>query len=179
MLDCLAVAFLLLPRVWLKFVLELRLGCLVKFLLWSAIIVLSDLVSRPLFPHHPVSLRCAFFARFPVRPVSVPPHSAWATSRLSRFHCVARCSPDFPSVTFPFRRAFLARLPVCPFVSPRIERIALSAPLLFWLGTVCSTTFSALWVVCFTDCLQCAVFGAFCVGFVCVDLVCLECAYNR
>ena len=164
MLDCLAVPSLLLPKVWLKFVLELRLGCLAEFLLWSANIVLFDLSSRPLFPRHAVSLRCAFFAR-----------------------------P--PSVPFSFRRTLLARLLVCPvsvasrvarptslrhvsvlwrvnrspshvfFVSLRVERIAFSAPLLFVSGTVCSTTFSALWAVCFTDRLQCAVFVVFCVGF--------------
>ena len=96
--------------------------------------------------------------------------------RTSRFHSVAHGSLDFSSVPFLLRRALLARLPVrsvsvlsrvarstsrVSFVSLRVERIAFSAPLLFLSGTVCSTTFSALWAVCFTDCLQCAVFGAF------------------
>ena len=149
MLDCLAVAFLLLPRVWLKFVLELRLGCLVEFLLWSAKIVLSDLISRPFFPQRHVSLRCAFFARLPVPfpfrcaqlarliavPVSVSSSVARSNSRMS-------------------------------FVLLRVERIAFSAPHLFLSGTVCSTTISALWAVWFTDRLQCAVFGVLCAGFV-------------
>ena len=101
-------------------------------------------------------------------------------SRTSRFRSVAHCSLDFSSVPFPLRRALLVRLPVrhvsvssrvprstsrASFVSLCVERIAFSAPLLFLSGTGCSTTFSALWAVCFTDCLQCAVFGVFCVGF--------------
>ena len=92
MLDWLAVASLLLPRVWLKFFLELRLGCLLEFLLWSANIFLSDLISRPFFP-------------------TVP------------FRCVARFSPAFPHVLFPFRRALLARLLVCSVpVASRVAR---------------------------------------------------------
>ena len=147
--DCLAVASLLLPRVWLKFVLELRLGYLVEFLLWSANIVLSDLTSRSSFP-------------------TVP------------FRFVARFSLALSYVPFPLRRALLARLLVrnisvlsrvarstsrVSLVSRCVERIAFSAPLLFLSCTVCSTTFSALWAVCFTDCLQCAMFGVLCVGF--------------
>ena len=144
---------------WPKFVLELRLGWSVEFLLWSANIVLSELNSRPFFPTVP-------FRSF---------------SRTSRFRSVAHCSLDFSSVPFPSRCALLARLSVryvsvssrvarstsrVSFASLRVERIAFSAPLLFLSGTVCSTTLFALWVVCFTDCLQCAVFGVFCVGFV-------------
>ena len=152
MLDCLAVASLLLPRVRLKFVLELQLGCLVECLLWSAYRVFSDLNSRPFFPHLPVSLHCAFLARLPVRLVSVPSHTARSTSRLSRFRCVSRCSLDLPFVTFPFRRALTVDI-LCVLCLP-----SLCAPSLFSSGTVCSTIFSARWAVWFTDCLQCAVF---------------------
>ena len=149
MLDCLAVASLLLTSVWLKFVLELRLGYLVEFLLWSANIVFSDLISRASFStvpfrfvarfllalaYVPFSLRCALLARLLVHNVSVSSRVVRSTSRVS-------------------------------LISLCIERIAFSAPLLFLSGTMCSTTFSALWAVCFTDYLQCALFGVFCVGF--------------
>ena len=161
------------------FVLELRLGCLVEFSLRSAHIVLSELISRLFFPHHPVF---------------VASRVARSTSRTSRFRYVAHCSLDFSSVPFPLFGALLARLPVrhvsvssrdprsisrVSFVSLRVERLAFSAPLLFLSGIVCSTTFSALWAVCFSDCLQCAVFGFFCVGFVLRGFGFLGCAYNR
>ena len=102
---------LLLPRVCFKFVLELRLGCLVEFLRWSANIAHSDLISRPFFPHRPSSFRCAFFtrlqsilipfrrahfARLLVFPVSVASHVARSNSGPSRFRFVLRCSLEFP-----------------------------------------------------------------------------------
>ena len=167
MLDCLAVASLLLPRVWLKFVLELRLGCLVEFFFpWSANIVLSE-------PHFP-PVRSPLYRFVALRVFR-------STSRTSLFRSIAHCSLGFSSVPFPWRRALLARLPVhhifvssrvarstshVSFVSLCVERIAFSALLLFLSGTVCWTTFSALWVVCFTDRLQCALFGLPCVCFV-------------
>ena len=113
MLDCLAVSSLLPPRVCLKIVLELRLGCLVEFLLWSANIVLSDLISRPFFPTVP--FRCvarfslafphvtfpfyrALLARLLFCPVSVASRVARSTSRPQRLRFVARCSLDFSCV---------------------------------------------------------------------------------
>ena len=122
--------------------------------------VLSRAV-RPKFPPRPY--------RFPVSRFSVPTVSLPVSS------CVA-CSALPPRL---LRRALLAQLPLCLLSSLRAECIALSASLLFLSGTVGSTTFSVLWAVCFTDCLQCAVFVALCVEFFCVDLVCLVCAYNR
>ena len=138
---------------------------MLEFLPWSANIVLSNLISRPFFPP----------SSFVVLRVFHP------LSRKSRFRFVAHCSLNFSSVPFPLRRASLAQLPVrnvsvslrvarstsrVSFASLSVERIALNAPLLFLLGTVCSTTLFALWAVCFTDFLQYAVFGVFCVGFV-------------
>ena len=55
---------------------------------------------------------------------------------------------------------------MCFLSSLRAECIALSTPLLFLSGTVGSKIFSVPWAVCFKDCLQCAMFGAFCVEFV-------------
>ena len=129
MLDFLAVVSLL-ARVWLKFVLELRLGCLAEFLLWSANIVLSDIISHPFNPHRPVSLHCAFFAQLLARSGSVPSRTSRSTSRLYRFRPVLRCSLEFPS-------RIARSTSRMSFVSLHVERIAFSAPLLFLSGTVC------------------------------------------
>ena len=125
----------------------------------------SSLISRPFFPHHPVFVALRI---------------SRSTSRPSRFRSVAHCSLDFLYVPFSLRRALLAGLVVrhvsvlsrvarsssCLSVSRHSERIAFSAAFLFLSGIVCSMTSSALWAVCFTDCLQCTVFGVFCFGFV-------------
>ena len=189
---CLAVASLLRPSVWLKFVLELRLGCLLEFLLWSANIVLSELISRPFSPtvpfrsfsrtsrfrsvahcsldfsSVPFPSRRALLARLSVRNVSVSSRIARSTSRLSRFPRVARCSLDFPSVTSPFRRALLARLPVCPL--PPSALSALRSALHFCFCRVqCARRPSLLfgWVVLQTVysvlCLVSFALGLFCV----------------
>ena len=64
------------------------------------------------------------------------------SSLLSPFRCVALCSLDFPSVTFPFRSTSV-----------------------FAGHCVFDDLFCSLGGF-FTDRLQCAVFGVFCVGFV-------------
>ena len=174
MLDCLAVASLLLPRVWLNFVLKLRLGCLIEFLLWSANIDLSDII-----PHPPVLLRCAFFAQLPARPlpfcrtllarllvcpVSIASRVARPTARTSCSRFVARFSLEFPFVLcLPPRRAHSVQRSTPVFVGHCVlDDVSCSlGDLIYRLSTVCCVL------------VPCAL------GLFGVDLVCMECAYNR
>ena len=164
---------LLLPRVCFKFILELRLGCLVEFLRWSANIAHSDLISRPFFPHRPSSFRCAFFTRlqsvlFPFRrphfarllvcPVSVASRVARSNSRSSRFRFVSRCSLEFQCVLcLPPRWAHNVQRSTSVFVGHCVLDD------FFW--SFGGFVYSVLG------------FGAFfALGLFCVDGICLECA---
>ena len=133
MLVYLAVASLLLSRVWLKFILELRLACLVEFvavvcLHWSSRLLACGSpspsraipASRPV-PRYPLNFHFSSvpFSRFVAR---YPPDVSAPPVPFSRF--VARFSPNVPVCPsgFPLRRALLVRRlflsvpsPFCPF----------------------------------------------------------------
>ena len=116
MLVYLAVARLLLSRVWLKFILELRLACLVELLLWSVSIDLpasSLVVSGPPVPVFPFR-RAPSARRFRTRPcqfsrfVARHPPDVSAPARASFLVSSRAIRPTFPHPPVPFSR-FVAR----------------------------------------------------------------------